>query len=180
MIADMIVWIQSFETAPAVWYPKAFVTKGKQAMSHAEWWPAGPRAWGIAEHVTSPDASTHWDCGAINSAEIMRLVDGASEESLEHVSRIAGNDRYETAALAAKKAWPTAIKAYIASGENFPDALSYQFSDGPLLLVRKNEVPFSTRDALMLMGVRKIEIIGGSAAVSAAVARRLNELVSAP
>ena len=75
MIADFIIWVQSFEPAPQVWYPKANVGTGKKAMSFDRWLPpTGPRWWGVAEHVTSPDASSHWDCGAIDSGRIMELV----------------------------------------------------------------------------------------------------------
>ena len=75
--------------------------------------------------------------------------------------------------------WVTLAYAIIASGENFPDALSAAGLAGayfcPLLLVRKDSVPQATADALASLGVKEIIIVGGTAAVSDAVMDELGE-----
>jgi putative cell wall-binding protein len=68
--------------------------------------------------------------------------------------------------------------AILASGENFPDALAAAGLAGsyeaPLLLTRTASLPTYTTDALSDLGVTDIVIIGGSGAVSDAVANALD------
>jgi len=100
------------------------------------------------------------------------------------VTRVAGTNRYETAAAIAKAAdaiAPAAAvggldTALIATGLNFPDALAggpaaYQ-SRLPLLLV-SDTVPQATKDAITSLGIKKAVVLGGTAAVSDAVAAEL-------
>jgi putative cell wall-binding protein len=108
------------------------------------------------------------------------------------VTRVAGTNRYETAAAIATAA--DAIQdsgsvggqktALIATGNNFPDALAggpaAVRNDLPLLLV-ENTVPASTKAALTSLGITRVVILGGTAAVSDAVATELQTAVgSAP
>ena len=104
---------------------------------------------------------------------------GYYEYVVAAVERLAGDDRYETAAEAVLSSWVAVDYAIIASGENFPDALSAAGLAGayfcPLLLVRKDSVPQATADALASLGVKEIIIVGGTAAVSDAVMDELGE-----
>jgi putative cell wall-binding protein len=93
------------------------------------------------------------------------------------VERIAGDDRFETAALLADRGfWDIgADNVYIANGRSFADALSggsrgASFSDGgPILLVDTDSVPDATRDAIEGLQPSTITILGGPGAVSDAV-----------
>ena len=81
------------------------------------------------------------------------------------VTRLAGNDRYETAAQIAGAGWTNSDYALLAYGENFPDALAaaplaYKY-DAPILLTRSNDLPEETKDILTLLQVKNIIIIGG-------------------
>jgi hypothetical protein len=62
---------------------------------------------------------------------------------------------------------------YIATGENFPDALGAgpvaAMVKGPVLLVRRDSIPGETAAELVRMSPDKIVIVGGTAAVSQAV-----------
>jgi putative cell wall-binding protein len=70
-----------------------------------------------------------------------------------HVERWAGYDRYATAAAICSHAFPNEPPiVFIATGENFPDALAGVVAaglrDAPILLVHKDWVPAATADEL--------------------------------
>ena len=82
--------------------------------------------------------------------------------------RIAGENRFETAARVKKTFYPDATKAYMATGFGFADALAGSVlaaKDGaPLLLVKQNELPKETSE--VISGVTEINLLGGQAAIS--------------
>ncbi|MCK8114888.1 cell wall-binding repeat-containing protein [Anaerosoma tenue] len=84
-----------------------------------------------------------------------------------------GEDRYATAVEIAEATFETAEYAVVASGENFPDALSAAGLAGayecPLVLTRSAALPGVTAAFLASRGVETVFIIGGPAAVSQAV-----------
>ena len=52
---------------PLTWFPYSYTPMG-----HATWIPAdGMRQWFVVDHLTAPDDSPHWDCGAIDRTDIM-------------------------------------------------------------------------------------------------------------
>ncbi|MBN2847910.1 MAG: cell wall-binding repeat-containing protein [Coriobacteriia bacterium] len=102
---------------------------------------------------------------------------GAYEVPEFGVFRLDGETRYETAC----EVWTSTIDyaeiAVIATGENFPDALSASALagavDGPLLLVRRDTVPDIVVQTLDDLYVERVYVVGGTSAVSAAVASDL-------
>ena len=98
------------------------------------------------------------------------------------VTRIAGDDRYETSRLVAKSGFPTANTAYLSSGANFPDALAAgpaaAHFNGPVILVKGGsfQLERATRLLLEQMGVDDIRIAGGTAVVSAGIESQLTGL----
>ncbi|HYO18660.1 MAG TPA: cell wall-binding repeat-containing protein [Dermatophilaceae bacterium] len=91
------------------------------------------------------------------------------------VERWAGVDRYATAAVISSKTYPQgATTAYLASGENYPDALAggpvAARAGAPLLLTRRDCVPASVLEELTRLGATKIVVLGGVGAVSEAAA----------
>ena len=92
------------------------------------------------------------------------------------VVRVAGADRFATAAAAAE-AFAVGSPAFVASGANFPDALAggpAAASQGaPILLVNPDSVPDVTASALERLAPSSITVLGGSSAVSAAVVEEL-------
>ena len=95
------------------------------------------------------------------------------------VIRLAGVDRYETAA--AVSAWhftAGASKVYIATGTKYLDALvagPRAAADGaPLLLVGTDSVPEATAQELRRLGPSQIVIVGSSGVVSDALKAELN------
>lgn len=93
------------------------------------------------------------------------------------VTRIAGANRYETAALVSGLAFPAAPTAYVASGENFPDALAGAARAGaegaPVLLVRRHQVPAPVCREMKRISPFAVRALGGDAAVSHATLRTL-------
>ncbi|MDO5672213.1 MAG: cell wall-binding repeat-containing protein [Actinomycetaceae bacterium] len=106
---------------------------------------------------------------------------GVSLTANAATSRVAGNDRFETAAAISAKYWPgQARQVFIASGLNFPDAMSLgpvaAAAQSPILLVN-NTIPPSTRAELLRMKPAKLYMAGGPAAIPLAVEAELNMLL---
>lgn len=82
--------------------------------------------------------------------------------------RIAGSDRYETAAKIAEKIGNTGEIA-LASGENFPDALSISSIAAqlqmPILLTKSSEYPDATKQYVNNNSISKTYIIGGTTVI---------------
>jgi hypothetical protein len=88
--------------------------------------------------------------------------------------RVAGADRYETAARIADTGWKTAGGTVIlTSGTAWPDALAgtplTRPMDAPLLLTQRDSLPPSTRDRISSQSPVRIVVLGGAGAVSDAV-----------
>ncbi|MGO4299928.1 cell wall-binding repeat-containing protein [Leifsonia sp. RAF41] len=96
--------------------------------------------------------------------------------------RLDGDSRYDAAATIAKAAFPTgAPVVYVASGQNFPDALSAgpvaAADGGTLLLTLPGSLPTATRDAITALAPSKLVVVGGTASVSSGVLDQLRGLV---
>ncbi|GLK17959.1 hypothetical protein GCM10017602_24410 [Herbiconiux flava] len=94
------------------------------------------------------------------------------------LARRSGDDRYATAAgVSASEFAPGVATVYIASGENFPDALSGSAVAGsrgvPVLLATKNSIPTATGAELARLKAKQIVVLGGTAAVSESVEQAL-------
>ncbi|MDI6900920.1 MAG: cell wall-binding repeat-containing protein [Anaerosomatales bacterium] len=97
-----------------------------------------------------------------------------------NIKRLAGTNRYDTSAKVAlemKARSGSIANAFIATGENFPDALAGSGAaakmGAPILLVERTSVPGATRQALSALGVKDTYVLGGTAVVSDAVMRSL-------
>ena len=94
------------------------------------------------------------------------------------VHRIAGADRYATAAQAAREAFPEgADVAVLVSGASFADGLAAApvaaFYGGPILLTAPSSVPAATEAVLAELGVADVLVVGGPAAVGYEVSNAL-------
>ncbi len=93
------------------------------------------------------------------------------------VQRLAGEDRYETAAAVAAEFGSQPSVVYIATGTNYPDALGAAARAGsnnaPVLLTRPESIPSATRSALRSVKPDRIVLLGSSGAVSGRVAKDL-------
>ena len=95
------------------------------------------------------------------------------------VSRLWGDDRYGTAAAISASSFASASVVYVATGQNFPDALAAgavaAAAKAPLLLVRSDALPWQTKAELERLSPDRIIIVGSTGAVSNGVASRLAE-----
>ncbi|MCK0112591.1 cell wall-binding repeat-containing protein [Ornithinimicrobium sp. F0845] len=92
------------------------------------------------------------------------------------VTRLAGPDRYGTAGVIAEE-FDVADVVYVATGQNFPDALAGAARagalDGPVLLTQQGNLPAATIEQLERLSPNSIRVLGGTGAVSASVATQL-------
>lgn len=92
--------------------------------------------------------------------------------------RISGSDRYATSLAAALSFQPGVSEAFVADGQNYPDALAAGAAAGkafgPVLLVPPSgSLPANVRQALSYLKPQKIVVVGGPSAVSSTVATAL-------
>jgi putative cell wall-binding protein len=105
--------------------------------------------------------------GAVSDAVVAEL----QRRSGAPVARVAGADRYATAAAVSAAAFDAGTAtAYVANGAGFADALAAGPAagsrQGPLLLVTKDTIPSSTRDELRRLHPAQLRVLGGPGAIS--------------
>jgi spore germination protein YaaH len=117
---------------------------------------------------------------AVSTAVANRLVGYATTGN---VARLAGSDRYATAARVSNATFPARVPvAYIATGTSFPDALAGGVAagrqHGPVLLVSPSSLPGATRTELARLKPARIVVLGGTSAVSNGVLLALRSYTS--
>lgn len=99
-------------------------------------------------------------------AQLAEYVPGGADA----VSRLAGHDRYATAAAVARTFGTDVPVVYVALGTNYPDAVSGAaragLEDGPVLLTRTDALPTAAVTALTELNPARIVVLGGTEAVS--------------
>ena len=90
------------------------------------------------------------------------------------VERVGGVDRVDTAIRLAERSHPSgADTAVLARADAFPDALAVAplagHLDAPVLLTPPDRLPREVRDALVRLGVDRVFVLGGTAAIEDAV-----------
>lgn len=102
--------------------------------------------------------------------ELAELVDSA-------VPRLAGVDRFATMAAIVRAYDPTPKVVFVATGLNFPDALTatpvVAANDAALVLVRPDDIPAVAAELLADLDPERIVVVGGTQAVSDAVEAEL-------
>lgn len=112
--------------------------------------------------------------------EEVSIVTTGGEGSLQRVS---GQDRIETGIAISQLAFPRgADSAVLARSDNFPDALAAATLTsqvrGPLLLTAPGELDIRVRRELVRLGVSKLYLAGGTAALSTSVETSSREVVA--
>jgi len=113
-----------------------------------------------------------------------KALAGLPYTRVKAAQRLAGADRYATAARASREAYEPGVPvAYVASGADHPDALSGAALAGrdgvPVLLVKRDSVPPSVVAELQRLRPQRIVVLGGPVAVSAAVEQQLRGYATA-
>jgi len=93
--------------------------------------------------------------------------------------RLSGVNRYGTAAAVSAE-FGTAERVFVATGEDYPDALSAAARagavDAPVLLVKEDSVPLVTTTELERLEPPHLRVVGGPDVVSDAVLEALEAL----
>ncbi|MDR1961396.1 MAG: cell wall-binding repeat-containing protein [Gracilibacteraceae bacterium] len=105
--------------------------------------------------------------GAVSAATEAEMK--AAMPWLQETIRLAGSDRYETAARIAAFL-PASSEAALATGEDYPDALALAAAAAgrgmPMLLTRRDALPAATATALRDMRPQRVFVAGGEGVVS--------------
>lgn len=141
--------------------------------------PAASQGWPIL--LTRPDRlsaetesylSEHGFDRAVVVGGTAAVSDAAVDELrpvVDQVSRVAGGDRYETAAAVGERYFPDAEQVAVASGQDFPDALAggphAASLEAPLLLT-STRVRGPQEGQLRHLPVHRATVYGGPSAVS--------------
>ena len=100
------------------------------------------------------------------------------------VDRIAGANRYETAALISRSFFaPEVAYTYVATGESFADAVAAGAAGvdrGPVLLVTHGAIPQATAQELQRLQSQEIIVVGGTTAVDKSVETGLAQYTNGP
>ncbi len=115
------------------------------------------------------------------------VLDWALDSGVGDAVRLSGTDRYATSAAASRSSFTTSTAVVIASGANFPDALSAAGLAGalgaPVLLVPPTAAADDARMAALYseitrLGAKDAYVIGGSSAVGDAVYSQIESWVA--
>lgn len=113
------------------------------------------------------------------SQTVEEEVRGILSEWGGQVVRVAGDDRYQTAAAVASTITPNRTP-WVASGQNFPDALSAAAvaakDDSAVFLTRPESLPGATAEGIRAANPLRVKIAGGNMAVSPAVEQEIRRL----
>jgi putative cell wall-binding protein len=134
-----------------------------------QWWPGGS-ARSFAEPVRVSGTAT------------VEEIDATLLAALKQ-TRVAGADRYETAAAVSRSYFsdgaPTVV---LASGADFPDALSggptAALRNAPILLTPPDALPTTVVRELKRLAPKRVVILGGSGVISPRIAAELRSLKS--
>jgi len=100
------------------------------------------------------------------------------------VVRLSGADRYATAVAISREFYDRPPSAYLATGANFPDALSAVPVAGrvgsPLLLVQRDALPATVASELVRLHPPRCYLSGGTAVIGDAVVRQLRATLGKP
>lgn len=197
--------VNRYETAVAI--SKQFSGASKAYIATGTGYADALSAGSAAAHFDAPLLLTKPDALPTTvKAELMRLkpaqivivggtgVVSAGVESVlgslsfhPTVNRVSGADRYATSRALATDTWGAGSlgTAYLATGSNFPDALSAgpaaAHFDGPVILIpgTASSIDAATTALLTKLKVDKIKIAGGTGAVSAAIEAQAKAIVGA-
>ena len=115
------------------------------------------------EHRTKGGAQSTWD---VDNLQIYTCREAP-------VTRISGPNRYASAARVAQTYPADVPVAYLATGQNYPDALSASAlagrQDAPVLLTRQDSLPSATATELARLSPQRLVVLGGTTAISTEV-----------
>jgi putative cell wall-binding protein/peptidoglycan hydrolase-like protein with peptidoglycan-binding domain len=120
---------------------------------------------------------------AIVQSNDWKALSGLAYTKVKAADRVFGSDRYGTATAVSTRFYSPGVEvAYLASGAAFPDALAGAAraakDKGPVLLTRPAALPAHVVTELKRLKPKRIVILGGTSAVSAAVQTQARALAT--
>lgn len=137
--------------------------------------PVGDAPWRVR---ISPDGTRVYVLNHDDSTvSYFDRAESTVDPALAH--RLAGTDRYSTAVEISKAGYASSDLVYVATGENYPDALSAAAAaakdHAPLLLTPGGSLPAVVAAELERLAPTTIVVVGGTASISASVRDELAE-----
>ena len=150
------------------------------ARTMEQWWKSqGHRAIIVGDYNGAGGShETSSSTNKIYSVMVFVKLCSPPAGSTTAIQRLAGGDRYATAASISKSRFGGgASMVFVATGGSFPDALAGSpaaaKAKGPILLTDPKKLPSATATELSRLKPARIVILGGTGAVSAGVAESL-------
>lgn len=157
---------------------------GRDALTEVEGEADPPADTDAPEDETEPQVEMQLSPMMLNVAPLSAIVTNKGLWGDTRSRRLGGPDRYQTAALISKDAYPNAATVktvVVATGTDFPDALSAAplaaRLGAPLLMTQPTVLTAATKVEIQRLKPDNIIVIGGTGAVSNAVAKSLNALL---
>ena len=145
--------------------------------------PYTPNAASLASYPLEGD-----DCSAYGIRNFWMLFNAwygsSTAGSVPSTQRVAGGDRFYTAAAISQAAFPNptanTLTVFVANGLDFPDALAAApaaaYEGGPLLLTMPGAVPAATMAELQRLKPKQIYVAGGPSVISDDVLTQLAQV----
>jgi putative cell wall-binding protein/lysophospholipase L1-like esterase len=115
---------------------------------------------------------------SLSVAMLATMITIPSVASATTFTPLAGTDKYQTALKIAQKGWTTSENVIIARGDVLADALAAAplayAKEAPILLTKTDKIPAGVLEELKEMKVKKVYIVGGTGAVTKAVADKFD------
>ncbi|HXX60981.1 MAG TPA: S8 family serine peptidase [Candidatus Sulfotelmatobacter sp.] len=116
------------------------------------------------------------------SAGMASQIQAAAGLADDKVSRVAGADRYATAAALAASFGSGTPTAYVALGTSFPDAMAGSaaagFTGGPILLLQTDTVPAATSTELAALAPDDLYVLGSIGVISDTVVNAISPFIA--
>lgn len=116
---------------------------------------------------------TYWSVDGVGNVEPTHTETFSVVSGSTTYLEVAGSNRYQTALDACRHAFTTAPAVVLATGENWPDALGGAAlagaAAGPILLTEPGRLTAGVFDQIRALGATRVYLLGGTAAISAAV-----------
>ncbi|MFL0268873.1 cell wall-binding repeat-containing protein [Candidatus Clostridium radicumherbarum] len=113
-------------------------------------------------------------CGVLSVAPVF------AQEANTGTTRLSGNNRYETALAISKSGWMQANTVIIATGADYPDALSAapfaKVNDAPILLTEKGALSSDTITEIQRLKATNAILVGGTGVISTNVENQLKNI----
>jgi putative cell wall-binding protein len=155
-------------------------------MSIDAWWKSAPHhAIMVGDYNAAAGAYKGLSASGKTYAVMLfaKLCSPPAESTSSNVTRVAGSDRYATAAAVSRSAYGASVPvAYVATGATFPDALAAApaaaKAGGPVLLTARDSLPSVTAAELSRLKPGKIVLVGGTGVISDNVRRAVGAYTS--